>query len=119
MSSPGQVQIDRYRYPEGCYKTGKYRYDVADLVRQAEGLKVFDLPLNGLNIGIWPWADPSIGSFCYHMKRVKNVNLKYPIILNNLGYICEGWHRVVAAILHGDETIKAVRLVIMPDCIED
>lgn len=41
-------------------------------------------------------------------------NKKLPIILDDLGYITDGWHRVAKAILEGKETIKAVRIQNMP-----
>ena len=43
------------------------------------------------------------------MKRVLNTDLNYPIILNEEGFIMDGWHRVTKALLEGRETIKAVR----------
>ncbi len=35
------------------------------------------------------------------MKRVLNTDLNYPIILNEEGFIMDGWHRVTKALLEG------------------
>ena len=41
-------------------------------------------------------------SFVYHCKRVKDCNLEYPIILDDFGQICDGWHRIAKAVLEGN-----------------
>ncbi len=43
------------------------------------------------------------------MKLVQETDLKYPIILSNTGRVMDGMHRVIKAILLGQETIKAVQ----------
>ena len=51
----------------------------------------------------------------YHRgKRVNQCSLEYPIILDEVGQIADGYHRLCKAILEGKETIKAIRLLEMP-----
>jgi hypothetical protein len=90
-------------------------YSFSDLIEASKDLESFDLPLQGVFIGNNPWGEMSIKSFAYHVQRTNDADLSYPIILDTEGYICDGWHRVVKAILKGDTMIKAVRLEVMPE----
>lgn len=57
----------------------------------------------------------------FQCKRVRECSLEYPIILDDVGQIADGYHRLCKAILEGRETIKAIRLLEMPapDRIEE
>ena len=44
-----------------------------------------------------------------HVKAILESNLDFPIILDEDGYILDGRHRIMKAILNGESTIKAVR----------
>ena len=49
---------------------------------------------------------------------MNQADLKYPIILDDTGFICDGWHRLLKSIVEGKDTIKAIRLKVMPDPVE-
>ena len=108
------VRINKYEFQEGGYETDVKKYDVADLVKAAENLEVFDLPLCGIALSDC-FTNRTLKSFLYHYKRVENADLSYHIILADDGYVCDGWHRIAKAILEGRTTIKAKRLIVMPD----
>lgn len=110
-----KVKIEDFNYRENTYSSNGKIYRATDIIELAKDLEEFDLPLCGIDIGLYPWGDPSIKSFIYHVKRSNDSDLSYPIILDDTGYICDGWHRVVKAILEGREYIKAKRLNVMPD----
>jgi hypothetical protein len=93
-------------------------YSVTDLIKISSRYNTFELPIAGVDISINPWGDFNIKHFAYHMNRVLTSNLDYPIILDDSGFICDGWHRLVKAIIDGKETIKAIRLPLMPEPIE-
>ena len=86
-------------------------WNAATLIQHVKekGLKPFDLPLIALDIGVMPFSISNVWDVAYHMKRVMNTSLKNPIIMNDTGYIIDGWHRLVKALLLEKETIKAVR----------
>lgn len=114
MNNP--VKIDDFDPWEGSYTDRDKKYAFRDLLKAAENLPVFDLPLQGV------WLDHKIThetlwSFIYHYKRVEKADLSYPILLDDRGYICDGWHRVAKAILEGRTTIKAKRLLFMPESL--
>ena len=109
--------IEDFNYFESEYTRGGFRYSVKSLIEASKDLPEFKLPLIGIDIGLSPWGNITIKKFIYHSKRLKECNLDYPIILDDTGYICDGWHRIVKAILNGEEYIMAKRLTIMPENI--
>ena len=80
-----------------------------------------DMPMWNIDLTIEPFECSQIHSFIFQMKRVSQCSLDYPIILDEVGQIADGYHRLCKAILEGKETIKAIRLLEMPapDRIEE
>lgn len=83
-----------------------------------QNLEVFDLPLCGINLAttVWEEGDLKIKEFAKHLKRTMETNLDNPIILDDDGFIMDGWHRVAKALFLGHSTIKAVRFDKTPTC---
>lgn len=106
--------IDDFNAINSNYAVGNKEYDFQDLIKAAQDLEEFDLPLYAVNMN-HAICQNTLTSFLYHLKRVQKADLSYPIILDSDGYICDGWHRVAKAILEGRTTIKAKRLLIMPE----
>ena len=80
------------------------------LIAASKDLPVFDLPVKHIDISSWPWGNiEDVAQFAYRVKRTNDVDLQYPVIMNDKGYIMNGWHRVVKAIIEGKESVKAVR----------
>lgn len=91
-------------------------WNVLKLIEASKDIEPFDFPLQGLDISVSVWGnDMNIKSFVYHGKRIINTSLKYPVILDDEGFICDGWHRVCKALLQNKTTIKAIRLEKMPE----
>jgi hypothetical protein len=65
----------------------------------SDGVKI-----SGCGLGNNRYTDEDGG-----VKRVQDTSLDYPIIMDRDGFIMDGWHRVVKALVEGRETIKAVR----------
>jgi hypothetical protein len=108
------IKIDDFHWLDSSYVVGNKNYEVQDLIKAAEDLEEFDLPLAGVNMN-HALCQATLTSFLYHWKRVEKADLKYPVIIDSTGYICDGWHRVAKAILEGKTTIKAKRLEVMPE----
>lgn len=61
-----------------------------------------EIPLCAIPTGSKVWEPiQSAHQLARHMKRVLNTDLNYPIILNEEGFIMDGWHRVTKALLEG------------------
>ncbi len=111
-----KVEIEGIEITQNDYVRGDARWNCLKLIEHSKKYKVFDLPLAGIDIGISAWGGQlTVDDFVYHMKRIENTNLEYPILLDDRGTICDGWHRVCKALLRGDTTIKAIRLSTMPE----
>lgn len=109
-----KVKIDDFHYFDSNYVVGEKQYEVQKLILAAENLEEFDLPLVGVDLN-HRMTSGSLYSYLYHHKRIEAADLRYPIILDDMGYVCDGWHRIAKAILLGHSTIKAKRLVVMPE----
>jgi hypothetical protein len=117
MKESPKVKIDRFMLDTNGVSLGRKHWSIDTILRAVEGLPEYDLQLSAidLNVSVWRGGVDSIYEFIWQMNRVNNADLSYPIIQTPWGYICDGWHRVCKAVLQGDTTIKAVRLVVMPD----
>ena len=101
---------------ENNYINYDRKWNCLKLIEHSKQFPVFDMPLICVDLSNFTWSDKmDISTFIFHMKRIENTNLDYPIILDDRGYIADGWHRVCKAIIKGDTTIKAVRLETMPE----
>lgn len=102
---------------QNYYSRGDSKWDVPTLIEacKEQELEVFDLPLAGINL--YDSFDPKVTdakSLIWQTTRIQNADLKYPIILDDYGFICDGWHRVCKAIMENKRYIKAYRLKYMP-----
>lgn len=96
------------------FKDQNCKYDgsiwsVIKLIECSKDLEVFDYCLNTANMSHCPDFGPSTLHFAAHYNKIKNADLKYPIILHPEGSILDGRHRVIKALAEGKNKIKAVR----------
>ena len=117
-NKPLPVKFGTISFEDSKFTDTNKVYLATSLARHAEDLRVFELPLMGLDLSRMPWSSSmnNIKDFAGHMKRVMKADLKYPIILDDEGYIADGWHRVAKALLEDKPTIKAVRFDTNPPC---
>ena len=115
MSACPAVKIDGCFVADNtCSSDGKV-WTVTNLIARAKDLEPFDLPLAAIYSGTEVWTP--VGSaygIAHHVRRAVDVNTEYPIILCQQGFIMDGWHRVLRALIDGKTTIKAVRFVETP-----
>lgn len=112
-----KLGINDFHYYQNTYERSGKTYQVTDLIKLAKGLEPFDMPIAGIDIGVQPWGTMDLKGFCYHVQRMSKADISYPVILDDVGFICDGWHRLAKAIIEGKYTIKAVRLTVMPEPI--
>jgi len=90
----------------------RYSWDIPTLIQYAkeQKYKVFEIPIKGIDMSWNPFDYDNVKDFIEHVKRVEEADLKHPILIDDLGTICDGWHRVVKAVLLGKKYIKAIRI---------
>ena len=110
-----EVFIGDFDYKENKYVSDDCKWLATTLVEAAKDCPVYDLPLYALDFGVQPWCLDNMMDFAEHVKRVWECDLSYPVIVDRYGYIIDGWHRVLKAILLKHKTIPAKRLAKMPE----
>lgn len=93
---------------------GNERWSIVRLISLSENLQVMDVPLVHLNID-YSYTNVSLKKMVMHFNAVKNANLDFPIILDEDGIVLDGRHRIMKALMLGEETIKAVRFEVNPE----
>jgi hypothetical protein len=114
MNAP-VVKIDGCAVSDNIYSEDGKVWTVTNLIACAKDLESFDLPLAAIYSGSEVWTP--VGSaygIAHHVRRALDVNTEYPIILCQRGFIMDGWHRVLRALIDGKATIKAVRFAETP-----
>lgn len=112
------VKIRKQGLAENVYTSGDNVWSASNLIQWCKEKKypIFDLPLAGIDLSYIPWSNlNSVKNIASHFKRVQSANLEYPVILDDYGYIADGWHRIVKALVEGKRTIKAIRIQDMPE----
>jgi len=110
-----RVNIDQFFVRDNTCSSGKKVWESSTLFAAAKGLEPYDLQLSAIDLSTQFATANTVALFLYQMKRVQESNLDYPIIQAPDGWIMDGLHRIVKAILQGETTIKAVRLPVLPE----
>lgn len=110
MSRFPVVHIEGCAVHENTYSHNGKVWTVTNLIARAKDLEPFDLPLAAIYLGTEVWTpEGSPFGLAYHMRRALDVDTNYPVIMSEEGFIMDGWHRVLRALIDGKPTIKAVR----------
>jgi len=98
-------------------KTCKY-WDVADLfelIKDTNNIIEYDLDTYSVNLDVRIWQkEMSIFDFLTHVRRINKSDFEFPVIVSAEGWILDGWHRLLKAILNDIRYIKAVRFQVNP-----
>jgi len=114
-----KVKIKPFHYSENNFNVGNRVYSAFSLIEHSKQFEVFEMPLVGIDLSRMPWGDNiNMNSFIYHVKRIQDADLTKPILFDEDGYLCDGWHRISKAILENHKTIPAIRLETMPEPCE-
>lgn len=117
MKEYPKVVIEKFEKHNNQYTRESDKWSVSRLIQFAKEKEypTINLPLCCIDLGVMPWTCDTIHKFIYEAKRIEETDLSEPILLDDTGFIADGWHRVCAAILKGHSTIKAIRLNEMPN----
>ena len=124
MSKPPALSFDKFSFEEGSYKRGNKYWMTTTLLKAVKDqeLEVFDYPCAAYDMSNKNFSVENMDDFCWHVHRVLAADYEsHPIILDDLGQIADGNHRLCHAIVDGAATVQAYRLKEMPepDFIED
>jgi hypothetical protein len=99
---------------------GLLAWDIDRLIFLTEGQPVEDVPLDAIAEVHENWwfafgSVPTVRRVVDHFRRIDEVDLAYPIIIDPDGRLMDGMHRVAKALGLGLTAISAKRLAVMPD----
>ena len=115
MSGAPVVKISGCALADNTHTHNDKVWLVSNLIERAKDLEPFDLPMAAVYSGSNVWdAVSSPYEMAQHMRRVLDVDTTKPVILDQGGFIMDGWHRVVRALIDGKPSIKAVRFDVTP-----
>ena len=111
-----KLNIKGIHIHDNTYHRDRDRWDVPTLIAycKAKEYPVFKYPIEAINLDAYPFDVNNIHDFIYNSIRVQETNLQYPILVDDKGIICDGWHRVIKAILEGRDYVDAIRILEMP-----
>ena len=117
---PVNIKTDCSVLGSGTFTDDKKVWKITSLLHHVkeQNLEVFALPPCAINLAtsVWEFNDLKLINFAKHWKRAAEVSLDYPVIMDEDGFIMDGWHRIAKALFLGLSTIKAVRFDKTPDC---
>lgn len=93
---------------EQVCRLGRHQWSVARLIELARKLPVLEVPLDHLCV-YYRYDRLTLREMAMHMKAVINVDMSFPIILDEDGQLLDGRHRLMAAMVFGYSTVKVVR----------
>ena len=103
------MKIKDWHEPKGQMSTlGRHSWSVPRLFELARDLPVMDIPLNHMSL-YYTYEKLTLREMVTHMRAVNDADLEKPVILDEDGELMDGRHRLMKAMLLGNETIKAVR----------
>ena len=110
------MKLHPIKVAENYTVSGTQRWKACTLFEHAKDLEPFDIPLAALPIGTETWTGIRTPlALAEEMRRVLDADLSHPIILNDEGFVMDGWHRVTKALIEGRTVISAVRFEKNPD----
>lgn len=100
---------------------GLLAWDIRRLVELSRNFPVQRINLDEIaELGETHWYahegdSPTCRSLLQHMQLIDQVNPGYPIILDQVGRVMDGMHRVCRAVRDGKNNIPAVRFITTPE----
>ena len=94
-------------------RIGNHRWNVMRLVHLAKDLPVIQAPIDLIAL------DTTYNNICMrdmvmHMQAVQDADITYPILLDENGFILDGRHRLMRAMLFGIAVIPVKRFDVNP-----
>lgn len=118
LKMPPVLSFNKLEFEKSRYKRGnKYWYatTLLNAVRE-QGIEPFDYPVAAYDMSNKNFSLDNMDDFCFQVVRTLAADYKsYPIILDDMGQVADGNHRVCHAIVDGVCTVKAYRLMSMPE----
>lgn len=117
MSEYPVVQLASLNFEESRYRRGNKYWYATTLLRAVKDqeMETFDYPVAAYDMSNKYFSLENMDDFCWQVRRTLAADYEIPIILDDLGQVADGNHRLCHAIVDGVATVKAYRLQTMPE----
>lgn len=115
---PPVIPFAKFEFEKNRYNRGNKYWFATTLLNAVKNQKLepFDYPVACYNMADKYFSMDNMDDFCWHVRRTLSADYdNYPIILDDFGQVADGNHRLCHAIIDGVATVKAYRLVYMPE----
>ena len=109
-----QFLSEGFKY-SNTYQEGNKVWYATTLIKASKDLPVKSIPINNkmLDTKI-QWTLDTFFDLKQHMIRMKNADLKFPVIIGPKGIIIDGYHRLMKAMSLNKTSIKYIKLDKLP-----
>ena len=117
MSEALPISFEKFDFEESRYHRGNKIWLASTLLKavKSQRLEPFDYPVAAYDLSNKNFQLENMDDFCWNVRRTLSADYEsYPIILDNLGQVADGNHRLCHAIVDGVAYVKAYRLKEMP-----
>ena len=91
-------------------------WDVDRLIELSEHLPVKQVPLDSIwQLDTLHWGEVTPRDLANHVRLLRDTDLAHPVILSADGRVMDGMHRVVKALMEGQESLAAVQFDVQPE----
>lgn len=111
------ITLEKFEFEESRYHRGDKGWLATTLLKAVrdQNLEAFDYPVAAYDMSNRNFSLENMDEFCWQVRRTLAADYEtYPIILDDLGQVADGNHRICHAIIDGVTTVKAYRLQYMP-----
>ena len=117
VADPPMIDFGHLSFEESNYQRGNKHWMATTLLRACheQCLEPFEYPLACYHLCDKTFPLNNMDDFIWQMRRTLDADYKNnPIILDDLGQVADGNHRICHAILDGKQSVLAYRLQYMP-----
>lgn len=118
MSDVPTISFAKFEFEESRYHRGKKYWMAPTLLKAVKDqeLEPFDYPVAAYDMSNKYFSLENMNDFCWQVRRALAADYEnHPIILDDMGQVADGNHRLCHAIIDGVATVKAYRLLSMPE----
>lgn len=118
MSEAPVISFAKFDFVESRYRRGNEYWMATTLLKACKDqeLEQFDYPVAAYDMSNKNFQLENMYDFCWQVRRVLAADYEnHPIILDDLGQVADGNHRLCHAVIDGVATVKAYRLQVMPE----
>lgn len=118
MSECPTISFAKFDFEESRYHRGNKYWLATTLLKAVKGqeLELFDYPVAAYDMSNKYFSLENMDDFCWQVRRLLAADYENnPIILDDMGQVADGNHRLCHAIVDGVASVKAYRLYKMPE----